>query len=78
MKQRNWRVMGYLALVLLLAHASVWGAGHALSLNSGEGPQGQLTLSLSSDDPVEGLRVAVRFDPALRHRERWGLADLYQ
>ncbi len=64
MKRMNWRVMGYLALVLLLAHAPVW-AGHALSLGSGEGLEGQIPLSMSSDDPVEGIRVAVQFDPAL-------------
>jgi hypothetical protein len=54
--------MGCVALVLAVAHAPAWGA-YALSLGSGQGSAGQVALSVTSDDPVVGLRVAVEIDP---------------
>lgn len=61
MKQVMWRTVGYLCIALLLSVAPVY-AQSAMSLGSGEGQEGTLTLSVTTDEPVEGIVASVQFD----------------
>ena len=63
MKRKNWRLMGCAGLAVFLAVSPLW-AGYALSLGSGEGRDGQIALSLTTSDPVEGFVASVKFDGA--------------
>jgi len=61
MRRSNWMCMALAGALFVLGPATTFGR-NALSLSSGEGRTGQVTLSVTSDDPVEGFVAAVKFD----------------